>query len=149
MATPELDPRGYVYHTEGPSNFSVYARPDGTVRAVMGFVDFSDAPAGTTSASETADHLLGDGQAQRLYHEQSYGRLTLEVDVKASLGGRRMPQPSGMYSFLSFESHKVYVTDAAALFPAAELDFSAYHFVFIVAPRRAAFPLSPAFNAWP
>ena len=71
------------------------------------------------------------------------------MDVREDLGWRPMPRPSTAYSFLDFDPHKVYITDAAALFPAASVDFSVYRFVFIVAPPDAAFPVSPAFNARP
>src|SRR5207237_4661490 len=86
VGIPELAPLGAVYHTEGPSNYSVYAKPSGGLRAVMVFVDFPDAPAGATSPSDTADHLLGHGKAQQVYFDQSYGRFSPEVDVTAALG---------------------------------------------------------------
>jgi M6 family metalloprotease-like protein len=146
---PELEPGGDVYKTEGPTDFSFYARPSGVVKAAMVFVDFPDAPAGSTSAAATADHLLGNGQAQRLYREQSYGQLSLEVTVRSDLGWRRVPKPSTSYHLSQFESHRSYITDAAALFQPTEIAFSDYQLVFVVAPRAASFPLSPAFNARP
>ena len=147
VAIPDLDPKGSVYKTEGPTDFSFHARPEGTVKAVMVFVDFSNAPAGSTSASDTAKNLLGNGQSQALYHTQSYQKLTLDVTVRSDLGWKRMPRPSTIYNFETFDSHKIYITDAAALFSPPEVKFSDYTFVFIVAPQNAGFPLSPAFNA--
>ena len=147
VAIPNLDPKGSVYKTEGPTDFTLYARPEGTVKAVMVFVDFPNAPAGSTSASDTANHLLGNGQAQALYHDQSSHKLTLDVTVKSDLGWKRMPHPSTQYNFQTFDSHKAYITDAAALFSPSEVRFSDYTFVLIVAPQNAGFPLSPAFNA--
>jgi M6 family metalloprotease-like protein len=150
-AIPDLDPKGEVYKTEGPTDFTFYARPEGIVKAVMVFVDFPDAPAEPASASDTANHLLGNGQAQALYHAQSYHKLTLDVTVKSDLGWKRMPQPSTKYNFLpsdshASESHKTYISHAAALFSPSEVRFSDYTFVFLVAPQNAGFPLSPAFN---
>lgn len=147
VAIPDLDPRGIVDKSEGPTDFNFYAKPEGTVKAVMVFVDFSNAPAGSTSASDTANHLLGNGSAQQLYHDQSYQKLTLDVTVMSHLGWKRMPRPSTSYSFETFDSHRSYITDAAALFSPSEVNFSDYTFVFIVAPQCAGFPLSPAFNA--
>jgi M6 family metalloprotease-like protein len=147
VAIPDLDPKGSVYKTEGPTGFTFYARPEGKVKAVMVFVDFSNAAAGPTSASGTANHLLGNGKAQILYQAQSDQKLILDVTVRSDLGWKRMPRPSTQYSFQTFASHKAYFTDAAALFSPSEVSFSDYTFVFIVAPPNAGFPLSPAFNA--
>jgi M6 family metalloprotease-like protein len=149
IAIPQLVPLGSVYHTEGPSDYSTYVKPLGTAKAVMVFVDFPDAPAGATSAADRADHILGHGQAQQLYVAQSYGKFSFDVDIKAALGWRRMPKPSSAYSRDTFEHHKVYVTDAAALFSAQEVNFAAYQMVFFVASPGGGFDLSPAFNASP
>jgi len=82
---PDLDPKGVVEQTEGPTDFTRFARPRGVVKAVMIFVDFPDVPAGSASAAAAAEHLLGGGKAQQLYHEQSYGQLTLDVTVQREL----------------------------------------------------------------
>jgi M6 family metalloprotease-like protein len=149
VAIPNLDPQGNADKSEGPTDFTFYARPEGTVQAVMIFVDFPNASAGSTSASETANHLLGDGRAQKLYHDQSYHGLVLDVTARTDLGWRRMPGPSTGYNFETFEAQKAYITDAAALFSPSEVNFSHYTFIFVVAPPNAGFRLSPAFNAPP
>jgi hypothetical protein len=89
VAVPALDPKGDPYKTEGPTDYDFYARPSGTVKAVMVFVDFSDAPAGSRATKATGDHLLGKGAAQKLFTDQSYGNLTL--DVTRVDGWKRMP----------------------------------------------------------
>jgi len=149
VVIPDLDPQGPVYKTEGPTDFTFYARPEGSVKAVMVFVDFSNAAAGFLSASDTVTHLLGNGQAKILYAAQSEQKLILDVTVRSDLGWRRMPMPSTQYSFQTFDRHRAYFTDAAALFASSEVNFSDYRFVFLVAPPNAGFPLSPAFNASP
>jgi M6 family metalloprotease-like protein len=146
---PDLDAKGDVYKTEGPTDFTFYQRPIGVLKAVMVFVDFPDAEAGATSAEATADHLLGNGQAQRLFREQSYGRLSLEVTVRSDLGWRRVPKPSSSFDLHTFKSHRSYITAAAKLFPKSQLKFSDYPLVFVVAPENASFSNSPAFNADP
>ena len=147
VAIPELNPKGDPYKTEGPTDYGFYARPSGVVKAVMIFVDFPDVPAGSRTTEATGDHLLGGGDAQKLFTTQSYGKVTL--DVTRVNGWRRMPKPVGSYTgsdnAFSFEEHKVYVTDAAALFPT--IRFSDYRFVFVVAPPTPKIALSPAFNA--
>ena len=145
-AIPELDNRGNTFHPEGPADYGSFARPIGTVKAVMVFVDFSDAPAGSTDASALADHILGSGRLKQLYFDQSYGKLTLDVDVKADLGWRRMPKPSSGYDLSQRMSQLNYISAAAALFPASSLRFSDYAMVFVVPPPGARPPLSPAFN---
>lgn len=147
-AIPDLKQAADVYCPEGCTDFSFYARPVGTLHAVMLFVDFPDAPADRYSPAQQATHLLGNGQAQQLFHDQSYGAFTLTVNVLSHLGWRRLARPSSEYNCHDFTSHRQYITDAAALF-AGEIDFSQYPFVLIVAPPTAAFPDSPAFNAAP
>src|SRR5262249_18592715 len=142
--------------------------PQGTIRAVMIFVDFSDAPAGSLTTQQAADqvlgreHLPGLGKRyafQRLYHDQSYGKLTIDVDVRSDLGWRRMPKPSSSpdYNFSMtgkdrFNASKNYITDAARLFTPVfgpKLTFAAYTFVYVVPPPTPNIPISPAFNAAP
>lgn len=148
MAIPPMQEAVGVYCPEGPTDFEFYARPDGTLRAVMLFVDFPDAEAGSLSASECAEHLLGAGRAQGLFEEQSYGHCRLAVDVRSDLGWRRLANPSTSYDCHDFVSHRQYVADAAARFT-GDVECSQYRFVLIVAPPTAAFPDSPAFNARP
>ena len=143
---PALDPQGAVEQTEGPTDFTRFARPRGIVKAVMIFVDFPDAPAGSASAAAAARHLLGGGKAQQLYHDQSYGRLTLDVTVRSDLGWRRMSKHSTSYDFLDFKSQQSYISAAAGLFQPAEIKFSDYQMVFVVAADTPNLPLSPAFT---
>lgn len=148
VAVPDLKQAPDIYCPEGCTDFAFYARPVGPLKAVMFFVDFPDAPAGTCSPSDTANHLLGNGRAQQLFSEQSYGACQLTVDVAARLGWRRLAKPSIAYNCHDFASHRQYIAEATALF-AGEVNFSDYQFVLIVAPPTAAFPDSPAFNARP
>jgi len=143
---PSLDPKGTVEQTEGPTDFTRFARPQGVVKAVMIFVDFPDAQAGPASAAAAADHLLGSGAAQQLYRDQSYGRLTLDVTVRSDLGWRRLRESSTRYDLTKFESQRSYISAAAALFRPAEIKFSDYQMVFVVAADTPSFPLSPAFT---
>ena len=145
---PPLDPKGSVYKSEGPTDFEFYKKPTGTVKAVMIFVDFPNAPAGSASATDVANHLLGNGAAQQLFSTQSYGKMRLDVAVKSNLGWKRMTLPSTSYSFSTFDTHKTYISAAASHFSPSDVSFSDYDFVFLVAPQNAGFPLSPAFNAY-
>ena len=82
----------------------------------MIFVDFSNAPAGSASATDIANHLLGNGAAQKLFSTQSYGKMSMDVAVKSNLGWKRMALPSTSYSFSTFDTHKTYISAAASLF---------------------------------
>ena len=139
---PALVPRVAVSCGPGPTDFTLYQRPKGTVKAVMLFVDFPDAPSGKANAAKVADHLLGAGRAQRLYNEQSYGKLALDVAVRSDLGWRRMPKDATSFSFDSWQRHRDYVAEAAARFP--DVKFNDFHFTLVVAPEGAPFPASPA-----
>ena len=143
---PDLDPKGVVEQTEGPTDFTRFARPRGVVKAVMIFVDFPDVPAGSASAAAAAEHILGGGKAQQLYHEQSYGQLTLDVTVRSDLGWRRMSKDSTSYDFEDFKSQREYISAAAGLFRPAEITFSDYQMVFVVAANTDNLALSPAFT---
>jgi M6 family metalloprotease-like protein len=145
LPVPVLGGSQGVNRTEGLSEPGLYVPPTGTVRAVMLFADFPDAPTTDPPVAGVADHLLGGGRAQRLFHDQSYGQLDLDVTVRSDLGRRRLPEPSTAYSWETWESHRDYIADAAGRFP--EVDFSAYEIAFIVAPEIGQFPLSPAFIA--
>lgn len=147
VSIPALDPGGYVNKTEGPTDWSLYIQPHGTVRAVMVFVDFSDAPAGNSSARDVASHLLGDGKAEQLFSDDSFEQLDLKVDICWQPGWKRMPESSTDYDLQQFQSQRSYIADAADLFSEDEADFSRYQMVFIVPTEAADFPLSPAFTA--
>ena len=149
VPVPALDLKGAnLDKTEGSTDFTHYARPRGPVKGVMIFVDFPDATAGPESADATGKWLLGDGQAQQLYHDQSYGQLTFDVTMRSDLGWRRLSKPSTNYNFGLFNSQRSFIRDAAALFRPAEVRFSDYQMVFVVTPKTAThFPDSPAFNA--
>jgi len=150
MPIPPLDSRG-ARGGEGPTDARIYAGATGTVKAVMLFVDFPDAP-GTASPAAVADHLLGGDGARRLFFDQSYGRLDLSVSVRADLGWRRMPKEAESYNFwrptMEVDGHRAYIAAAAALFK-DEVSFRDFHFVYVVGPEGAPLPLSPAFTVFP
>ncbi len=87
--------------------------------------------------------LLGEGQVQRFFREQSHGKLTFEV-VQVG-GGRRMPKAAGDYvdgkGHFDFERHKAYLADACALY--TEVDFSAYPIALVVAAKTGAISQKP------
>lgn len=141
---PDLDPRGNDAHTEGPSNYVDFARPLGNLRAVMIFVDFADAPGVPGECLTDSQFLLGNGKFRELYREQSYGKLDIEVDVRADLDWRRI-QHSSTIDLTNGDQQRDYVVKALQAFP--EVSFGSYAFVIIVPPRSAKnVTPSPGFN---
>lgn len=146
VAIPDLDSKGHVDKTEGlPTDFNLYAKPEGVVRAVMIFVEFPDAP-GTASPDDVARHLLGNGSVQKLFGEQSYQRMTLDVTIESRLGWRKMKDSSGQYKTHQFSTHKDYLDEAAGLF-SSDLEFSDYSLVFVATPEGAHLNGASAFTA--
>jgi M6 family metalloprotease-like protein len=141
-----LDPGSNRHLTEGPTDRSVHPDPFGTLRAVMIFVDFPDAP-WTEPASGVFAVLVP--AAQGWLDEVSYGDLAL--DVTPVNAWYRMPAASAGYGLAdgaTFEEHRAYVADAVAAAD-ADVDFSGFDLVYVVASNGAALPASPAFLAPP
>jgi M6 family metalloprotease-like protein len=138
---------------EGATDLKHYAKPTGSMNAVMLFVGFPDAP-GVDLPQDVADHLLGKGQFEALYQDQSAGQLSFDITVMAKLGWKPMPRRSTDYGelddqggvkFETSDQQRTYIADAVAAFSPAEVDFDDVGMVFVVAPKEAALSNSPAF----
>ena len=114
--------------------------------AVMIFVDFSDVRA-TESTAELHNKLVPNARAW--YAEASFGRATLDVTpIHRWFRMARGSRDYGIQNGLTFEEHKDYVADAIAAAD-ADVDFSRYRIVYVVAARGSALQRSPAFHAMP
>jgi len=151
-AIPNLRaPRG-LNCGEAATDFKLYAKPTGTVRAVMLFVGFPDAP-GVDDPAKVAEHLLGKGDFSKLFRDQSFGNLALDVTVMSKLGWKPLAKRStqygtlegGLVEFRTSAQHREYIADAVAAFTPAEVRVGDFGMVFVVAPKEAAFRVSPAF----
>jgi M6 family metalloprotease-like protein len=146
---PVLDQKGNPDLSEGQTASSRSLQAVGSLKALMVFVDFADAPGDAGGTEGLADHLTGYGRAERWFRDQSHGRLTFEI-ARIS-GWRRMPKPSISYTGadkrFTFQQHKAYITDAAALFP--ELDLRTHPLLFVVGAKTDAIAVSPTFIAAP
>jgi M6 family metalloprotease-like protein len=131
---PDLDPRGDVYKTEGPNDPQIYGPTVGELSAILLFLDFPDLPqsGGTTVRGEK---LLADGKFQKLFHDQSYGKLTVKVEPVH--GWRRMPRESKSYDPGTTEGHRELFVDAFALYP--EIDLRQYDHIMLSMPGRGNF----------
>ena len=118
-------------------------RTVGVIRAIMLFVDFSDAP-----ASETTElvHLLNVPTAVAWFDEVSYGRM--ELDVTAVHTWYRMPKPSAEYYPYSEYPHVQVFQDAMDVAD-ADVDFSQYDLIYVMSSADSAILGSPSFNRPP
>ncbi|ANZ20593.1 M6 family metalloprotease domain-containing protein [Streptomyces noursei ATCC 11455] len=118
------------HHTD----YSVFQRPAGTVKAAMIFVDFPDAPATESPADDAAQVTPG---ADWVW-QASYGKAWLAITQYPHWV--RMPHDSTDYHFqrgFSHETHEAYIRDAVA---AADpgVDFSRYDMVYVMPTRNAS-----------
>ena len=119
-------------YTEGATDYNVFIRPSGTVRTLMLFVDFSDAPAAETTAA-VYDHVAPATSAW--FSDMSGGRVSLQVDAHDSWV--RMPHPSTFYGLSTGGYSEQYVRDAIAAADPA-VDFTPYEIVYILPSAGAA-----------
>lgn len=145
LAAPDVT--GLHWENEGSTDYSIFARPMGSVKAVMIFVDFSDAPA-TEPTSAYSTPIVPDASAY--YQEASYGRMTL--DIATIPRWYRMSQASSAYGFqgraATFTQQRAYMAEAMALAD-ADVDFSKYSHVYIVASKGSQIIYSPGLTAFP
>jgi M6 family metalloprotease-like protein len=132
---------------EGPTDYTRWLRPKGTLRAVYLFVDFSDAPgSGKELAARRSLFATAPGDWLRT---SSYGRVSLAATFTTEWA--RMPQPQTAYAGIetSFVAQRDYIQDAVTAWEDA-LDFTTYDLVYVVSPKAAtARSISPAYIAPP
>jgi M6 family metalloprotease-like protein len=144
--SPSLYSAPYTEMNEGTTNAALPLRPDGRIRAVMLFVDFSDLHS-SESTGALYNRLVPRSRAW--YNEVSYGRI--QLDVTPVNRWFRMPHSLGSYGLgdgISWPEHHAYMADAiGAANP--DVDFSAYNVVYVVAAKGTSVERSPAFQAYP
>lgn len=145
--SPSLYSAPFTEMNEGTTNMALPLRPRGrTVRAAMIFVDFPNLQA-TEQTSLQYDRLVP--RAQHWFSEVSYGRLDLQVTALSHWV--RMPHALGRYGLgngITWNEHRDYMADAIHAAD-AEVDFSGYQMVYVVAPNNTGIERSPAFQAYP
>ena len=130
------------------TDYDVFLRPIGTLRAVMLFVDFPNAPKSAAPAGYRAPepYFRWLAPAADWLARSSYGRLRLEITPVQHW--YRMSHDDAAYGIsrgLSFATHAAYLREAVALAD-RDVDFSAYDLVYVVPPRNASgITFSPGF----
>lgn len=114
---------------EGFPIHSQAVRAQGSVRAALLFVDFSDRPAPAGSLAAARDNLI---PAVAMLNQMSAGRMTISTRIDTAWV--RMPRPTTGYPWS--QSHSTYIRDAIT---AADptFDFSGIDVVWITATRAA------------
>src|SRR5947209_2265422 len=145
QGTPHAPP-GLPCNVDGPAvdlgDSSHYVAGRGTLRALVLFVDFSDAAAGSANPEDVYNRLVPGAQStlQRL----AYGKFKL--DATPYLQWVRMPRPLSAYGFgsgnvVSWDRHQAFIADAVhAADPG--VDFSKYQAVYVVAGPGAQVPVA-------
>jgi M6 family metalloprotease-like protein len=116
---------------------AAYQPSKGTLKALMLFVDFSDAPGEGTDPQTLYDGFV----PQSVTAFQALSRATFNLDVEPALQWVRMPKPYADYGFVSggapsFAIHHGYISDAIAAADPS-VDFSKYSLVYVVSAPGA------------
>ena len=130
MQIPDLDTKGDVYKTEGANDSLIYDSTIGNKKCIMLYADFSDAVM-KVDTKERANGVLGNGLFQKLFYEQSYGKMT--VDVKHVHGWRRLSKSADKYSSRTTESHRELFVEIFDLYP--KINFLDYDYIMVNMPR--------------
>jgi M6 family metalloprotease-like protein len=130
VAIPELDSKGDVYKTEGANDPLIYDSAVGRKKVIMLYADFSDAEM-KVDTQERAKIVLGEGKFQELFAEQSYGKLSFDIEHVA--GWRRLSKSHKKYSSKTTDSHRTLFVEIFSLYP--KVDFLAYDYIMVNMPR--------------
>lgn len=127
---PMLDSKGEVYKGQGLTDPLIYDDAVGQKKVIMLYLDFTDAEMSETT-EERAEKVLGGDRFEKIFTEQSYGKLSLEIDHVH--GWRRLPGKAGDYSSKTTDSHRELFLEIFKLYP--EIDFREYDYINANMPR--------------
>lgn len=127
---PPLDSQGDVYKTEGENDRAIYGDTVGEKKVIMLYVDFPDAPM-EIETKERANAVLGNGKFQKLFFEQSYGKVIF--DIQHVHGWRRLTKSHKEYSSKTTDSHRQLFVEIFELYP--KVDFLKYDYIMVNMPR--------------
>jgi hypothetical protein len=127
---PVLDSKGDVYKTEGVTDPLIYGNAVGRKKVIMLYLDFADAVM-EIDTKEHAEKVLGGDRFEKIFGEQSYGKLSFEFEHVH--GWRRLPGKAGDYSSKTTDSHRELFLQVFKLYP--EIDFREYDYINANMPR--------------
>lgn len=129
---PELDSKGDVYKTLGPTDPAIYHKSLGKLTTALVFIDFPEIK-GNENTAELAQELTSNGRAEKWYESQSFGKMSMEF-ICPSNEWRTMSKSPDKYDSKTTASHREYIAEALNLFP--EIDFTKYHFVIVIPSNK-------------
>ena len=129
-AIPVLNTKGDVYKTEGANDPLIYGSTVGPKTVIMLYVDFVDAPMRVPTA-DRGKGVLGNGKFERLFEEQSYGKLSF--DIQHVHRWRRLSKSVKTYSSKTTDSHRALFVEIFSLYPG--VDFREYDYIMVNMPR--------------
>lgn len=136
-------PSNSQWRWEGPTDYSVFVKPAGTIKAAMLFAKFPDAET-VESTQDLYNRLVPD--AAQFFKRASYGKMELLVDPHHRW--IQMDQPSTSYDCSRWNTHKIYVAEVVHK-AAKDVKFGEYNLVYVVASLNKGTPSSPAWVVRP
>ena len=127
---PPLIAKGDVYKGEGGTDPLIYGSAVGCKKVIMLYLDFPDMEM-DIDTHERGREVLGDGGFGKLFEEQSYGKLSFNIEHVH--GWRRLSKNVGHYSSKTTESHRDLFVEIFKTYP--EIDFREYDYITANMPR--------------
>lgn len=128
--------------SEGITNTASHPAATGTLRAIMIFARFPDGEEDRTP-KQLYDHLAPGAMAH--YKASSYGRFDLHVEGHYQWYPMKGKSTDAGYDCSRYESHRSYVAEAVEAAD-ADVDFSKYEIVYVVASKNKGTPISPTLH---
>jgi M6 family metalloprotease-like protein len=128
---------------EGPTNYRLFLRPMGEIRAIMLFARFPDAE-GEESTRDLYNRLVPEGAA--FFKRASYGQMTLKVDVRHRWIAMDRSSTWAGYDQGKWDTHKAYVAEVVRK-AGKDVDFGQYDIVYIIGSKNKGTPQSPTWRA--
>lgn len=127
---PPLNDKGDVYKGEGETDPLIYGSAVGHKKVIMLYLDFPDMEM-SIDTKERGRAALGDGKFERLFEQQSYGKLSFGIEHVH--GWRRLSKMVDQYSSKTTEAHRELFVEIFKTYPG--IDFRGYDYIVANMPR--------------
>jgi len=138
-----LTPPRAIFLGEGPTNPALHPPATGTLKAVMLFARFPD---GEEDRDMRELHRMLVPGAVEFFERSSYGRMKLEVDPHFQWYPMAGKSTDSGYDCSKHGPHKSYISEVVAAAD-ADVDFSSYSLIYVVANKAPGTFNSPTFNS--
>jgi M6 family metalloprotease-like protein len=137
-----LASRPDIFLSEGVTDAAAHPKATGMLRAIMLFARFPDGEEDKTP-QQLYDHLAPGAAAY--FKASSYGQLDLHIEARYQWYPMKGKSTDAGYDCSRHESHKSYVAEVIAAAD-ADVDFSKYTIVYVVATKNKGTPNSPTLH---